>query len=72
MELAPNSSYSCRMCGGNHSTVLFCNVKHPPGRQRAGQPMEFLDATTVGDGLVPHLHRTCRTCGYEWLTEVKP
>ena len=68
--LHPFLALECVQCGALTSQLRYCERYCLPNRQ--GLHYEaFTDGTRTGDRLVPHLHRICGDCHYEWLTETK-
>lgn len=62
-ELLPFRSL-CAACLGEEAAVTFCVfrcVRNPNG------VFESVDRIGDDDPAPPHLHRTCKRCGYEWL-----
>lgn len=55
----------CPKCGKMHADIetRYCTITHLPGHPD-------IDATTVRQSTVEHLHRTCRLCRYEWTEHV--
>jgi hypothetical protein len=69
--LAPADATTCRICFAERAYIRYCERTCIRGIQGSGYD-SFVDATLVGSAPQPHLHRTCKRCAYEWLTEVTP
>lgn len=69
MTLLPFATNGCTMCGMDHPAMSagfrYCasGCISIVGRDQYG------DMTTHGQSPTPHMHRTCKRCGFEWLTE---
>ena len=67
--LHPFEVLDCAMCGANHATAQYCERSHS---RTSGSSEAFeVDEETHGSACVPHLHRSCDACGFEWLTRTK-
>jgi hypothetical protein len=72
MKLEPFSitKERCPSCGTNDTyNVSYCDMDHLLGRQMRGSQRPITDAQTFASDADPHLHVTCRTCGYERIAE---
>ena len=51
---------ACPQCG-NRAQFKYC-------ANRAGYPPQCVQLAGTEEG-IPHMHRTCTRCGYEWAEE---
>lgn len=56
----------CAACGQWNSERRYCDTQHVRGNLGS-----WLDITKYGDKPDPHLHGSCKFCGFEWLEKVK-
>jgi hypothetical protein len=70
MELKPLGDHRCVMCNGpfgrmpEHVGMRYCEDTCVPNGRNG-----FDNVRSQGDQPTPHIHRTCKQCGYEWLAE---
>ena len=68
MDLKPLGDYRCIMCNGpacrqpEHVGMRYCEADCQPNGEGG-----FVFVHQLGRTPTPHIHRTCKQCGYEWL-----